>query len=324
MSCGVTTTIPHASLRYDFEIVFPETIYSSFEIYSVYKGFEIKSLPYICATAHSVHLKSVIYKSAICNQLICNQKSVVKFGKWIGGSLGWVLGGPMGGVLGFVFGALLDDAKFTVTTGSNFSNEKMRYNSATAQGDFAVSLLVLSAAVMKSDGKVLKSELDYVKGFLLSNFGEEPTQKLLPVLKELLEREIPLQEVCIQIRQYMPEAQRLQLLHYLFGISKADGDVSQKEVALIGTIATYLNIDKPDFESVRAMYWRDVDNDYKILEITTEVSDDEVKKAYRKMAVKYHPDKVIDLGEMAQKNAKEKFQIVQEAFENIKKKRGMV
>ena len=235
-----------------------------------------------------------------------------------------MLGGPIGGFIGFALGALLDDAKFSITTGGNFSNMDMHYDASTAQGDFAVSLLVLSAAVMKSDGKILKSELDFVKQFLVTNFGEEATKRLLPVLKEMLNREVPLREVCIQIRQYMPEPQRLQLLHYLFGISKADGEVSQSETATIEEIAGYLNIDRPDFESVRAMYWRDVDNDYKILEITPAASDDEVKKAYRKMAVKYHPDKVSDLGEMAQKNAKEKFQLVQEAFENIKKKRGMV
>ncbi len=98
--------------------------------------------------------------------------------------------------------------------------------------------------------------------------------------------------------------------------------MDQKEATLIGEIAGYMNIERADFESVRAMYWRDVDSDYKILEIPVTATDEEVKKAYRRMAVKYHPDKVADLGEAAQRSAKEKFLVVQEAYENIRKKRG--
>ncbi|MDQ3110936.1 MAG: TerB family tellurite resistance protein [Bacteroidota bacterium] len=251
---------------------------------------------------------------------------MVKFGKWVGGGLGWAFGGPIGALLGFTIGAMFDEAKLTVSQfnpGGPFA-ETPGYNSRTAQGDFAVSLLVLTAAVMKSDGRVVKSELDYVKKFLVAQFGEEQTLKLLPVLKNLLEQDIPVRDVCLQIRQYMPEAQRIQLLHYLFGISKADGNVDQKEAKLIEEISDYMNIERPDFESVRAMYWRNVDSDYKILEVEPNATDDEVKKAFRRMAVKYHPDKVIDLGEAAQKNAKEKFQMVQEAYDNIRKKRGMV
>ena len=248
---------------------------------------------------------------------------MVSFAKWIGGGLGWVLGGPIGGLVGYALGSVVDNA--TSSSSSSTGNASgLRYNSSTAQGDFAISLLVLTAAVLKSDGKVVKAELDFVKNFLVSQFGAEQTKKLLPVLRDLLAKDIPLQDVCVQIRQYMPVAQRIQLLHYLFGISKSDGHVDQKEAKIIGEIANYLNIDRTDFESVRAMYWRDTQSDYKILEVAETSTDAEVKKAFRKMAVKYHPDKVIDLGENAQKIAKEKFQMVQEAYDNIRKKRGML
>ncbi|CAN5821331.1 TerB family tellurite resistance protein [soil metagenome] len=251
---------------------------------------------------------------------------MIKFGKWVGGGIGWAVGGPIGALLGFSLGAMFDEGQISVSTfngGGPFAKTP-GYNSRTAQGDFALSLLVLTAAVMKSDGRVVKSELDFVKQFLIRQFGQEQATDLLPLLKDLLSKDIPVRDVCVQIRQYMPEAQRIQLLHYLFGISKADGAVDQKEAVLIEEISNHLNIDRPDFESVRAMYYRNTDSDYKILEVEDTATDDEVKKAFRKMAVKYHPDKVIDLGEAAQKTAKEKFQLVQEAYDNIRKKRGML
>ena len=243
----------------------------------------------------------------------------IQFGKWLGGGLGWALGGPLGGVLGFALGSAFDAASVTVTT-----NGKTNYSSGGAPhvGDFTASLLVLSAAVMRSDGKILKSELDYVKKFLAQQFGEDQAQLQLLMLKEILKQDIPLHEVCTQVKQYMPHAQRLQIIHYLFGISKADGHVHELELQTIHTIANYLGISAADFNSLQAMYFRDVNSDYKILEIETSSSDEEVKKAYRKMAVKFHPDKVAALGDEVQKAAKEKFQKVLQAYENIKKQRG--
>src|SRR4051812_29309481 len=95
----------------------------------------------------------------------------VKFGKWLGGGLGWALGGPLGGVLGFALGSAFDAASVTVQKSDGTTYRPGRYS--THVGDFAASLLVLSAAVMKSDGKILKSELEYVKKFLALQFGEE-------------------------------------------------------------------------------------------------------------------------------------------------------
>lgn len=244
----------------------------------------------------------------------------IKFGKWLGGGLGWALGGPLGGVLGFALGSAFDAASVTVqkVDGTSYSSA----GQSPHIGDFAASLLVLSAAVMKSDGKTLKSELDYVKNFLAHQFGEEHAQQQILMLKEILKQEIPLHQVCIQIKQYMPHSERLQIIHYLFGISKADGHVHELELQTIQTIANYLGINSADFNSLKAMYFRDTNSDYKILEIEPKCSDDDVKKAYRKMAVKFHPDKVASLGEEVQKAAKEKFQKVQQAYENIKKQRG--
>ena len=236
----------------------------------------------------------------------------IKFGKWLGGGLGWALGGPLGGIIGFALGSAFDGTE-TLNTENN---------QRTSNGDFAMSLLVLSAAVMKSDGKILKSELDFVKDFFTKQFGRENAAQQILMLKEILKKEIPLFDVCNQIKQHMPHAQRIQIVHYLFGISQADGHVHELELKTIETISNYLGLNSADFNSLKAMYFRDVNSDYKILEIEPEATTEEIKKAYRKVAIKFHPDKVASLGEDVQKAAKEKFQKVLEAYENIKKQRG--
>lgn len=238
-----------------------------------------------------------------------------KFGKWLGGGLGWALGGPIGGLIGFALGAVLDDSGAAVQA----TNAKHH----TQRGDFSASLIILVAAVMKADGRVMKAELDYVKAFFVKHFGVEVTKEQMLLLREILEKDIPLFDVCNQIRHNMEYASRLQLIHFLFGVSMADGQVHDSEVKVIEQIASFLNINMADFNSLKAMFYADTDSDFKILEIHNSASDEEVKKAYKKMAVKFHPDKVSHLGEEYQQDAKEKFQKVQQAYENIKKQRGI-
>lgn len=245
---------------------------------------------------------------------------MAKFGKWIGGGLGWAFGGPIGALLGYAAGTIFD--KITEEEEAPESGRKS-YKGRTTPGDFGISLLVLVAAVMKADGKVLKSELDYVRKFFLKQFGSARTKEHLLVLREMLSKDIPLRKVCLQIKTYTKYPVRLQMLHLLFGIAAVDGEVHALELNVIAEISGYLGISAVDYNSIKAMFLKEVDGDYKILEITKNATDAEVKKAYRKMAVKYHPDKVAHLGGDVQKSAKEKFQKVQEAYENISKARGM-
>ena len=234
-------------------------------------------------------------------------------GRLVGAGLGWAIGGPIGALMGMAFGSVFDKGNVDVSA----------HRHRTTGGDFNMALLVLSAAVMKADGKVLKSELDFVKRFYINQFGPEYTKDQMAALKELLKKDIDVKRICEQIRFNMQHPLRLQLMQYLFGISAADGNVDKAELQLLERIAAYLGISRNDYNSLKAMYFKDTESAYKILEITKSATDTDVKKAYRKMAIKYHPDKVSQLGEQHQKAAKEKFQKVQEAYENIKKERGI-
>ncbi len=253
--------------------------------------------------------------------------------KFIGAAVGFFFLGKsfFGAMIGFLVGSLIDNfttisAQIRSKGGSTediFSYYQQR--SSQSNSDFPTMLIALSAAVMRADGKVLKVELDYVKSFFSQQFGPQFSVTHLQTLKHFVNGgEIPLEQICGDIKLRTQVEVRIQLLHYLFGIAKADGHVSDIEIQTVNRISLLLEIPVADFESVKNMFYRNVNSDYTVLGIESTATEEEIKKAYRQMAIRYHPDKVAQMGDEYQKGAQEKFQKIQEAYEAIKKQRGMV
>lgn len=245
---------------------------------------------------------------------------MANFIKWLGAGLGFAFGGPIGSILGYVVGNFIEGfTKEDIQHAQSFKTSAKNVQS----GDFEISLLLLSAEVIKADGKIDERELAYVREHFKRMYGEERANHAFKLFKGFIKNEkVSIRQVCIQINQNLSHASRLQLIHFLFGIAKVDGLVTDVEVNVIKTLAGYLNINQYDFESIKAMFYDSSESAYKILEIDKSVSNDEVKKAYRKMVKKYHPDKLQHLGEEHVKGAEEKFKQVQKAYEQIQKERG--
>ena len=240
----------------------------------------------------------------------------MSLGKWILGGLGWAVGGPIGAVIGVVIGSLFKSKQETQPTYS-----KRR----TTHGDIQVSIIVLLACVIKADGRVLKSEINCIKPFLVRSFGEEGAKQALQLLKELLNQNIDPATIAQQIAMHVNYSTRLELVRLLLEIAKSDGEIDPRELAVIEIIAINMSVQSADYQSILALYQRHKDSNwaYTALEILPTATNEEVKKAYRRMAMKYHPDKVANAGEDIRKQATDKFRGINEAYEHIKQQRGL-
>lgn len=211
---------------------------------------------------------------------------------------------------------------FTGSGGVSINRD--RQGGSVSPADFELNLLSLCSLVIKADGKVSQSEMDYVQRYFVSTYGKDKANAIFRTFNDVIKkREISAQRICDYMNLRTSLEVRLQLIHFLFGIAQADGKVSDAEINKIHEIAGYLRIGNSDFESIMAMFIKSADNAYKILEIEKSATDDEVKKAYRTMAKKYHPDRVNTENEAIKKGAEEKFKEVQLAYEEIQKERGV-
>ena len=228
--------------------------------------------------------------------------------KWLWGGLGWAMGGPIGAIMGYALGSM---------TGSH------RNYTQTRGGDFGAAMLILFAAVMKADNELKKSELNFVKKFLTDNFGINYTKQRMELFKKILNQNINVKDVCGQIKTHMDLNSKIQLIHILFALSKADNEIHQNEISIISNIGNLIGINDTDFESIKAMFVPNTKAAYQILGLDTNANNSEIKIAYRKMATKYHPDKVSHLGDEFSKVAEEKFKSINDAYQKIKKERNI-
>ena len=279
--------------------------------------------------------------------------------KWIGGLLGWVSGGPIGALLGYFLGSAVEkfiDAARQLpgdgsgtggygtggygsgpggssrggygggygTGGYRTSTGGRGYSTTEQRNSFFVSFLVLSSAVIKADGQVSQSELNCVREFIRRNFGDSVVDETMRMLDGFNRQQVNIYSVGPQIADNMNYSQRLQLFHYLVQIATADGNFSKSEKSVLEAIGAVIRLNNSDINSVIAMFYRENDESaYAVLGISPNATDDEVKTAYRRMAMKNHPDKVSTLGPEVQKAAEEKFRQIQDAYETIKRQRGM-
>ncbi|MBR5018456.1 MAG: TerB family tellurite resistance protein [Bacteroidales bacterium] len=268
--------------------------------------------------------------------------------KWIAGFLGWVSGGPIGALIGFALGAFVDlqinlmkrlnGGTDTGGLGGGWqqtTTSSRGYTSSQQRNSFMVSLLVLSSAVIRADGYTRHAELEHVRKFIRQNFGDNMVDEAMNILTELNRKQVNIYEVGAQIADNMNYSQRLQLFHYLTQIARADGEFTESEKSVLEAIAGAIRLSSSDAASIIAMYYKgssgtgssqsgySVESAYAVLEISPSATDDEVKSAYRRMAMKHHPDKVATLGPEVQKAAAEKFRKIQEAYETIKQERGI-
>ncbi|MEY8609163.1 DnaJ domain-containing protein [Parabacteroides segnis] len=260
-------------------------------------------------------------------------------GKWIGGIIGFMALGPLGALAGIVFGSLFDEGinqAGQAYGGRSYESEPSPEDRYTGQrNSFLFSMLVMASYIIKADGRIMHSEMEFVRQFLRRNFGEMAVSQGEEILLNLFEQqkrmdlENPMafkntiRECGTQIAYNLSYEERLQLLAFLAQIAKSDGHVCAEEIEALKEVALSIGLSDREVESMLNLETNTLEEAYKVLEITPEATNEEVRAAYRRLALKHHPDKVAALGEDIHKAANEKFQRINDAKAKIYKARGM-
>lgn len=256
------------------------------------------------------------------------------YGKWIGGWLGWINSqSVLGAIAGFAIGAVFDAFTNRKTEGTErFDRSEPITEQEGNRNSFLFSLMVLSAHVIQADGKIMHSEMELVRQFLRQSFGEQAVGEGNSILLKLFDYrkrngesvwQSQIQEACREMSVHMEVEHRLQLIAFLCEIAKADGKLDETEVTALRTVAVNLGIDANVVEQMLHLGGQSLDDAYAALGITKDATDEEVRKAYRKMAMQYHPDRVATLGDDVKEAATKKFQEINEAKERIYKARNL-
>jgi DnaJ like chaperone protein len=218
---------------------------------------------------------------------------------------------------------------------------KKKYTILASDDLFSKYLLLLVAATIDSDKKKTQSELSYISKALAEHYSFKQVDGMVKFIEKSIEKGlIDIKKICTVIRHDYDIGAKVQLMHLLIGIATADGMLMKSEKGILKDIAMYMRIPFSTYTSLYKMFHfrhegfeREkrrksyssslrLADAYTILELDLNATVEQIKKAYRKMALKHHPDRVIQLGPDYQKSAKEKFQTISDAYEYIKDRKG--
>lgn len=245
-------------------------------------------------------------------------------------------GGLMFGFLAFFF--------YTINRIQNAQkNGSSKGSQLYGNEEYTHILILLSAEVIKADQRIYPRELDLVRKRLEHEFEPSVVEKYMADLRLCLKKKVKVETLCREIRVRLLPAEKIQLLHFLTGLTVTNGQMIDYEYDLLRKIALLIDISEIRFRSILAMFrferirtyskqqqssnksyrsTTSLSSAYAILEIDSSASDTEVKKAFRTLAKLHHPDRVVHLGPEFQKSAKIKFQKISDAYESIKTNRG--
>ena len=268
-------------------------------------------------------------------------------GKWIFGILGFIQAGPLGALVGFVLGSMWDSASEKAdaiddgyTRNYDDLHRHVRRQSSQQEeiegqrNSFRFSLLALMAYIISADGRIMHSEMEMARRFLKNNFGEDAMHQGNDILLKLFEqqkqmgkdafRNIILQS-CRQIAMNMDYSARLQLLSFLVEIAQADKMVAPEEITALRELAWGLGLSTEDVDSMLNLNsgQGNLEAAYKVLGVSPDATNDEVKAAYKRLALKHHPDRVATLGDDVRKAAEKKLQEINAARDVVFKARGI-
>ncbi len=259
------------------------------------------------------------------------------FGKIIGGTLGFMFGGPLGMIAGAAFGHMFDKAgEFSHQAGNRqqgmfFGSSTMAQGADQTQMLFFVGAFSMLARLASCDGQVSQAERHKIEETIDRDFHLDANGKIaaMRVFNAALQGGGTFDQFATQFYQnFSQEPALLQLMIDIFyRVAAADGAVNRQENDMIHRAGKLFHLSDSIMDSIARQYGTSsaTTKAYSVLGLTPNASDDDVKHAYRKMSIEFHPDTVASKGlpEEFTKYATEKFREIQGAYEEIKKERNM-
>ena len=249
------------------------------------------------------------------------------WGKVIGGVAGFALGGPLGALLGAVAGHSVDQMKEAEASMHNDGATHSGFDEDARQIAFTTAVIALSAKMAKTDGRITADEIAAFK--TVFRIPPQESAHVARIWEEAKREPGGYEPYAQQIAQlfYSERSVMEEILGALFHIAKADGVIHPAEIELLMRIALIFGFDSSAFERLKHIHLDsgDEEDPYEILDIDHDVSDEAVKRAYRKLIRENHPDTLMAQGVPQEfiDLANAKMATINAAYDRIEKQRGM-